>query len=72
VNVAQQAERQRLLSEALQALDAASRSVIVLRDLLGYSYEELAQVLRCRVGTVKSRLSRARLRLRDTLEGRWS
>lgn len=63
-------ERQRLLEASLQALDDAHRSVVVLRDLQGYSYEEIAEMLHCRVGTVKSRLSRARLHLRALLDGK--
>jgi RNA polymerase sigma-70 factor (ECF subfamily) len=63
-------ERDRYLMDALQSLDEASRSVVVLRDLQGYSYEEIAQALRCRVGTVKSRLNRARLKLRSLLDGK--
>lgn len=63
-------ERQRLLEASLQALDDAHRGVVVLRDLQGYSYEEIAGMLHCRVGTVKSRLSRARLHLRALLDGK--
>ena len=63
-------EREQYLMDALQSLDEASRSVVVLRDLQGYSYEEIAQALRCRVGTVKSRLNRARLKLRSLLDGK--
>jgi len=62
-------EQQRRLETLLQQLDAPSRAVIVLRDVQGYSYEEIGQMLQCRVGTVKSRLNRARLRLRALLEG---
>ena len=70
IDAAQTRERQRYLVTALDALDEASRRVIVLRDIQGYSYEEIAQVLRCQVGTVKSRLNRARLKLRALLDGR--
>ena len=67
---AEQRERQRQVAATLQILSEAERTVIVLRDLQGYSYEEIAQVLRCRVGTVKSRLSRARVQLRALLDGK--
>jgi RNA polymerase sigma-70 factor (ECF subfamily) len=63
-------EQAAFLAQALQALDADSRTVIVLRDLEGLSYEEMASVLKCQLGTVKSRLSRARFRLRGLLDGR--
>lgn len=55
---------------ALGELDTSSRAVVVLRDLEGLSYEEIAQVLGCQIGTVKSRLNRARLRLRALLDGK--
>ena len=63
-------EQQRFVISALQQLDEAHRSVVILRDLQGCSYEEIADMLQCRVGTVKSRLSRARLRLRSLLDGK--
>lgn len=69
--VAQQREVQQVLLEGLQMLDDNFRTVIVLRDIEGYSYEEIARALRCRVGTVKSRLNRARLQLRAILDGRF-
>ena len=69
-HVASARERERYLMEALRLLDEVSRSVVILRDLEGYSYEEIAQALRCQVGTVKSRLNRARLKLRSLLNGK--
>ncbi len=65
--VTQQREQRQHILRALEQLDQAHRSVIVLRDLQGYSYEEIAQMLGCRVGTVKSRISRARHALRALL-----
>ena len=44
------------------------RSVLVLRDMQGLEYEEIARVLDCELGTVKSRLWRARFRVKDELE----
>lgn len=67
---AQRQEQGRLVGEALQQLREAERTVIVLRDLQGYSYEEIAATLRCRIGTVKSRLNRARGQLRALLDGK--
>jgi len=44
------------------------RSAIVLRDMQGLSYDEIAKVLDLNVGTVKSRISRGRERLREKLK----
>jgi RNA polymerase sigma-70 factor, ECF subfamily len=55
------------LQRALDALPAISRSVVVLADMEGLSYEEIAQVLCCPLGTVRSRLHRAREFLRHAL-----
>src|SRR2546426_3786293 len=54
-------EEREAVRRALAQLPAAQRAALVLRDLEGFSYEEVARVLRCRLGTVKSRISRARL-----------
>ena len=43
------------------------RSAIVLRDVQGYSYDEIAQILDVNVGTIKSRISRGREKLREKL-----
>ncbi len=53
--------------EALDSLDDDHRAVVVLRDLEAMNYEEIAAVLEVPTGTVKSRLHRARLALRDQL-----
>jgi RNA polymerase sigma factor (sigma-70 family) len=53
---------------ALAALNDRHRQVLVLSAGLGLSYEEIAQSLDIRIGTVRSRLSRARQRLRELLE----
>lgn len=60
-------ERQRLVQEALLRLSDEHRTVLVLFDLTGLTYEEIAQVTGVPLGTVKSRLNRARLALRDEL-----
>jgi len=57
------------VERALAALPAAFREAVVLRDLEALSYEEIAQVLGARVGTVRSRIARGRERLRQLLEG---
>ncbi len=53
---------------ALDSLSEAHREIIVLRDMEGLTYEQIAGVLACPVGTVMSRLSRARSQLRTVLE----
>ena len=60
-------EKQAVLHNAIQALPDDMRAVIVLRDINGYSYNEIADILDANVGTVKSRISRARERLREIL-----
>jgi RNA polymerase sigma factor (sigma-70 family) len=59
----------RELAEALRRLAPDHREVVVLRYLLDLSEAECAAALRCRPGTVKSRLSRALARLRTEMEG---
>jgi len=56
------------LEAALAALPPEQRAVVVLVDVEGLAYEEAAEVLGVPVGTVKSRLARARVRLRASLE----
>ena len=53
-----------LVQAALNDLSREHRSVLVLREIEGYSYEEVARLLGCSLGTVKSRLNRAREVLR--------
>ena len=62
-------EREHQLREALQSLRSSYREAVVLRDVEGFSYEEIAATLQINIGTVKSRLSRGRLELRRKLEG---
>ena len=54
---------------ALRQLDPDQRAVLILCDCRGHSYEQIAEVLGVAVGTVKSRLFRARTALRDLVEG---
>jgi RNA polymerase sigma-70 factor (ECF subfamily) len=61
---------ERRISAALLALPVKFREAVVLRDLEGLSYEEIAAVLRVRTGTVRSRIARGRERLRVLLGGR--
>ena len=61
-------ERQRLM-KALESLPARSREVLVLRELEGCSYKEIATITSIPIGTVMSTLARARERLQETLRG---
>jgi RNA polymerase sigma-70 factor, ECF subfamily len=56
-----------IVAIGLQALPEKFRSAIILKDIDGMSYEEIAKVMHCELGTVKSRLSRARTMLRKIL-----
>lgn len=59
-----------LLEEAIGSLPDDQRTVIVLCDVEGYSYEEIAEITGVAMGTVKSRISRARSKVRDYLTER--
>lgn len=56
------------VADAIQELPEEFREAVLLRDLNGLSYEEIAKVLNCPVGTVKSRVNRGRIRLQKTLQ----
>ena len=62
-------ERERALKKALSSLKRVYREAVVLRDIEGFAYEEIAATLDISVGTVKSRLARGRQELRRRLEG---
>lgn len=61
------AEREKRVHEALDRLSPEHRTVLVLKDMEGRKYEEMAEVLEVPIGTIRSRLHRARLELRDIL-----
>ena len=65
--VYEQTERQAAVRQALDTLKTDYKEVIVYCDMQGMSYEEAAVILKCPVGTVKSRLNRARNALRKKL-----
>jgi RNA polymerase sigma-70 factor (ECF subfamily) len=60
-------EIEKLVRVAVAALPAAHRQVMVLREFEDYSYQEMAEIIQCPVGTVMSRLHHARGRLADEL-----
>ncbi len=62
------AECERLIKSAIRELPEAFRIAIILREFQGLSYEEIAQTTNSSVGTVKSRISRARIRLQEALK----
>jgi RNA polymerase sigma-70 factor (ECF subfamily) len=68
---AERAELNRALQHCLGNLPEEFRAVVILVDVQGLDYGEASQVIGKPLGTVKSRLARARLRLRDCLQGVW-
>jgi RNA polymerase sigma-70 factor (ECF subfamily) len=66
-HTAAQGELRETIGQALDLLPEAQRDVVVLHGIQGLSYAEVARVLDCPVGTVKSRLSSAFMRLRELL-----
>ena len=60
-------EREEQVQKCISALDEEFKEVLVLRDIQGFSYEEICAILKIPDGTVKSRLSRARGALKDCL-----
>lgn len=62
-----QGELRERVEAALQTLPEAFRTVVVLREIEGFGYEEIAELLQVNLGTVKSRLTRGRAALREAL-----
>ncbi|MGE3821152.1 MAG: sigma-70 family RNA polymerase sigma factor [Isosphaeraceae bacterium] len=65
----ERAERDRIVQDALNALAPDQRVVVVMKEFDGLRYEEIATALNVPVGTVRSRLHRARCELREKLRG---
>lgn len=63
----EQKQIQLTIEEAMQALSPEHREVIILRDVQGFSYSEMAEILRIPAGTVKSRIHAARIAMRNEL-----
>jgi len=63
-------ERLRLIKKAINSLSEEQNRVIVLRDIQGLSYEEISGITGLNLGTIKSRIARGRLELRNKLKGR--
>ena len=64
---AERMELNRAIEDEIAALPEDQRLMILLRDVHGYTYEEIAQVTGAPMGTVKSRISRGRIKLRERL-----
>lgn len=62
-----QQEKRDLLTKAIQMLDHESRELIILRDVNGLSYNEISDNLNLKLGTVKSKISRSRLKLQKII-----
>lgn len=63
-------EKNQIIQEAIESLSSDQREVVVLRDIEMLSYEDISRVTGLNLGTVKSKLSRARMSLADKLRGR--
>ena len=64
----ERAEEERRIQKALNRLSPEHRAVLIMKDMEGLKYEAMAAVLRVPVGTIRSRLHRARVELREVLE----
>ena len=64
----EQAEMGRRVHEALNRLSPEHRAVLIMKDMEGQKYESMAEILQVPIGTIRSRLHRARLELRELLE----
>lgn len=64
----ERAEQERRIQESLNRLSAEHRAVLVLKDMEGQKYEAMAEILQVPIGTIRSRLHRARIELRELLQ----
>ncbi|QOX62644.1 sigma-70 family RNA polymerase sigma factor [Anoxybacterium hadale] len=60
-------EKSEYIMSCMDKLSQDQREIIILRDIQGFSYDEISEILKCSVGTVKSRINRSRLKLREIL-----
>ncbi|MCK5453542.1 MAG: sigma-70 family RNA polymerase sigma factor [Calditrichia bacterium] len=59
--------QEEIIQKAIEKLPAKFKEVIILRDIQGFAYEEISQILNIPLGTVKSRVNRGRLKLQEDL-----
>jgi RNA polymerase sigma-70 factor, ECF subfamily len=64
----EQAEQEHRIQQALNRLSTEHRAVLIMKDMEGQKYEAMAEILQVPIGTIRSRLHRARLELRELLE----
>ncbi len=57
-----------MVMDAIEKLDDDFKSIIILRDINDFTYDEISRILTCNIGTVKSRISRGRQKLKEILE----
>lgn len=69
--IVQSKELQEEIQGMINSLNPEYRLVIILRDIQGYSYAEIGEIINCSIGTVKSRLSRARKSLKMKIKEYW-
>ena len=67
INELEMKERRMLIQKAIGSLSAEKRTMVVLHDIEGLSYKDVSKITGLKIGTVKSRLYRARLELRNKL-----
>lgn len=67
---AERMELNQFIEAGIESLPPEQRTVLILCDIHGYAYDEIAEIVGLPMGTVKSRISRARARLRDYLQNR--
>lgn len=67
-DVYERMEKRQLILNAINSLNEDYKTVIVLRDIQGFGYEEIASMLNCSLGTIKSRINRARNALKGKIK----
>jgi RNA polymerase sigma-70 factor (ECF subfamily) len=66
-DIVEEKEKNNFVRQCLQKVSPTFRMVVILKDIEGLSYEEISKLLKCSLGTVKSRLSRGREELKKIL-----
>ncbi|MBN1897434.1 MAG: sigma-70 family RNA polymerase sigma factor [Spirochaetes bacterium] len=69
ITIVERQEKEKMIQQAINKLPSDQKQVIVLRDIENLSYEEIVKITDLKLGTVKSKLARARESLRDKLKG---